>query len=214
MTATAMVEVDGCRNRKPCRWIPRTDPVELSLKPLAEAVGNHERMCFGMPRWRRPQEAASFWSHQPFVAITDVPIGTNCWNVEREHARCMRAVDQNLCTSVVTYRCEFTNRKDDGGRRSYVVENSQPRAPTKSRGHRVDDLPRIAGGKWHSDHHYACPSAGGIIFGRFADRRITVVRHQNFVARGELHRSQGCVAASSRIFDKGKIRSHSLDKPR
>src|SRR5258708_30151851 len=96
---------------------------------------NHERMCFGMPYRRRPQEAASFWSNQPFVTITDVPIGTDCWNVEREHARCMRAVDQNLRAGFMTYRGELTNRKDDGSRRSYVVENSQPRAPTKSRGH-------------------------------------------------------------------------------
>src|SRR5712672_142 len=150
-----MVEVDGCRNRKPCRWIPRTDPVELRLKALAEAVGNHQRMCFGMPRWRRPQEAASFWSHQPFVAITDVPIGTNCWNVERKHPRCMRAVDQNLCSSFVTHQGKLTNRKDDSGRRSDVVENSQSRAPTKSRGHRVDDLHRIACWKRHSYHYYA-----------------------------------------------------------
>src|SRR5438093_4537272 len=98
-----MMELDGCRNRKPCRWISRADPVELRLKALAEAVRNHERMCFGLPCWRCPQEAASFWRHQPFVAIADVPIGTNCWNVEREHARCMRAVDQNHRAGFVTH---------------------------------------------------------------------------------------------------------------
>src|SRR4029079_2283883 len=207
MSATAMVEVDGCRNRKPCRWIPRTDPIELCLKALAEAVGNHKRMCFGMPCRGCPQEAASLWSHQPFVAITDVPIGTNCGNVKREHARCMRAVDQNHRAGFVTNRSKLTNRKDDRRRRSDVVENRQPRASTTSRGHRIDDLDGIACRKRDRDFYYACPGTGGKILGRLADRWVAVIRHQNFVARGELHRSQDCVAASSGIFDKEETRS-------
>src|SRR6187399_2744059 len=36
MPATAMGEVDGCRNRTPCRWIPRTDPIELRLMAISK----------------------------------------------------------------------------------------------------------------------------------------------------------------------------------
>jgi hypothetical protein len=48
------------------------------------------------------------------VAIAHIPIGTDRGYAERQHARGVRAVDQNICARFMTQRGEFTNREDNG----------------------------------------------------------------------------------------------------
>src|SRR6266436_6773200 len=131
MASNARVKIDCRRNCEPCGGITCADPIKFSVKALAITVGYHERMGLGLACWRHPQKAAALRSHQPFMAIANIPIGVDRGYVERQHPRSMCAINQNLCARFVTQRGELANRENDGGRRANVVQYDQPGATAK-----------------------------------------------------------------------------------
>src|SRR6266404_7074248 len=196
MTAAAKMKVDGCRSTEPRRGITRAYPIKFSFKALAITVGYHERMGLGVACWRHPQKAAALRSHQPFMAIANVPIGIDRGYVERQHPRSVCAINQNPCAGFVRQRGEFANRENDSAWRADVVENGQPRAWAESVGNCAEDLNRVANWKRHLGLYYASTCARRVIFEGFSDRRIAVVCYQNFVTLRQSDRSQYRAAAS------------------
>ena len=73
----AMVEVDRLGDRKEAAGVGGAGPVELGEVALLEAVRDGDRMQTGLSRRRGMEERAALRCAQPFVAVADIPVGTD-----------------------------------------------------------------------------------------------------------------------------------------
>ena len=151
------------------------------------------------------------------MPVAGVPVGVQRGQVQRHHARPVRAVDQHLRPGLLAKRHQPLQRQHQRAGRGDVVEHDEPRLRSQLRRHRFDDRvgTRSREGKQRLDHRST--GAPGHMAHRVAHRAVAVVEHQDLVAGPKAQRAQHGVAARGRIVDEAdvlRLGAHEGGEPR
>ena len=89
------------------------------------------------------QEAGALRRAQPFVAIAGVVGGADPADRQRQHARCVRAVDERIHTALGERAHQRLDREHETGRAGDMIDEREPGPLRHRREHGIDHLRRI-----------------------------------------------------------------------
>jgi hypothetical protein len=143
----AIMELDGLRHRQKAARIGGTGPVELRQEALVIAMGDRAGVQTTLGGRLGVQKGTTFRGAQPFMAISDVPVGTNRGQVEIDLAGCMGAIDQDANAGGVARCNDLLGWQDDRTGRCDVVDNREPGAGTIAAAMAAVSDPSVGSGK-------------------------------------------------------------------
>ncbi len=208
---------DRRRDTQPGRRIVGPDPVEEQVKarPSADqiqAVADDHRDEVGLAILARDEKTGPLGRAQPLVAVADVVSRAEGGEVERQHPRRVRAVDEDVDPACLQFGADPRHREDQRRRAGHVIDEREPGA----RGDRGEDgVGHVVGAVERErdprDHDPCAGTLGDPVEGVLA-RVVGVVGGEQLVAGVEAERAQDRVHARRRVGDEDQILGVRVDE--
>ena len=190
---------EGVRNAQPGGRVERALPVELRPVPArstpgpdgrVRAVGDRRRADSRLAIGPDVEERGALRRADPLVEVARVPRGPDRGQVERQHPRRVRAVDERLDAALGERRDDPGDREDERRRARDVAEDGDPGPVGDRVEDRVDDLVLIATGNGIRATTTRAPVALGDVAEDVEDGVVLVVVGQELVAGAEAERAE------------------------
>ncbi len=204
-------EVDGPGDAERRRGIAGPRPVELEPEPgtvRAWRVGtmaHDQRTDAGLAVTANVEERRALRSAEPLVAVAGVVSRAEPREVDRQHARGVRAVDQHVHAPRLQRRDQRLDREHHAGRAGHVVEKDEPGPSGDGAEHRVRHVDRTAEREGHLGHHHLCPGTLGHGTERVGAGIVGVVRGEQLVSGPEDEGAQDGVHPGGGVVDQREV---------
>ena len=123
------------------------------------------------------------------MAVAGVIGRAQFFQVERNHARRVRAIHQRFDTARGKFADDFFQRQHQAGRAGHMIQQRQPRPPRDVGEHGVHNLLRRSERKRNFRHDHARTGAGGDKIQRTTAGVVCVIRDEQFIAALEFQRT-------------------------
>ena len=151
------------------------------------------------------KKRAALRREHPLVTVADGVGRADRGEVDIDHARRMRAVDERLDPAVVERGHDLGNRQHERRRAGDVIQHDEPRSRADGREHGVARSLGSDAPKWDARGHQTGARGIGRRLKRVAGRGVGVVEQDDLVAGFEPQAACDDVDARRRVRDEGKI---------